>query len=167
MGFLMGGLVWKFHRWVNNKHVSIEWVTFTFKGKMHEHQTLREGPKWVCNSGLSPASGRKSALKGVAGGAKTCDPRQGRERPVMLQELSTAKCTHNDMYVWPCVRVLRVHVATCTCTTRTRRCCAPCVSVSLSHHQAHFLSGVEIVPLHRSHGAQGGVLRACESGHPE
>ena len=131
-GFLMGGLIWKFHRWVNNKHVSIEWVTFTFKGKLHEHQTVREGPKWVCNSGLSLASGRKSASKSVAGGAKTRDPRQGRERPVMLQELSAATCTCKDMYVWPCVRVLRVHVAMCTCPSRTRRCCTPCVSVSLS-----------------------------------
>lgn len=136
-GFLMGGLIWKFHRRVNNKHVCIEWVTFTFKGKLREHQTVREGLKWVCNSDLGPASGRKSASKGVAGRAKTCGPHQGKERPVMSQERSATMCTCNYIYVWPRVHVLHVRVATCTCSscthsTRMYRCCAPCVSVSLS-----------------------------------
>lgn len=143
-GFLMGGLIWKCHRRVNNKHVCIEWVTFTFKGKLHEHQMVREGLKWVSNSGLSPASGRKSASKGVAGRVKTCGPCQGRERPVMSQERSAAMCTCNYMYVWPCVHVLHVRVATCTRSARTCRCCAPRVSVS--HHQAHSFLGLKSCP---------------------
>ena len=65
------------------------------------------------------------------------------------------------MCVWP--RVRTVHVR----TVHIRAAVVLPVSLSLSHHQAHFLSGVEIVPLCGSHGAHGGVLRACESEHPE
>lgn len=73
---------------------------------------------------------------------------------------------------------MRLHVRVAVCTCATCACghvralyiqagVALPVSLSLSHHQAHFLSGVEIVPLQGSHGAHGGVLRACESGHLE
>ena len=79
----------------------------------------------------------------------------------MQPRVHAKTCTCGHVYVcyvcmWPCVHALPVHAGV-----------ALPVSLSLSHHQAHFLSGVEIVPLHKSHGAHGGVLRACESGHPE
>lgn len=53
----------------------------------------------------------------------------------MLQELGAATCTCGYMYVWPCVRALRVHVAMYVHYTykQVLRSLCLCLSLTIKH----------------------------------